>query len=152
MKTLLFALCLLSFLLFSNCQSNDQAHTAPQITGKWRLIKLEHGWTGKTILAQTLPYQEIYEFNADNTFRKYRTDGWVATGTYAKKQLEEQNYFEAAFEKQDLSSGCTAGKAYLQQLESDLLIEDNLACDGPKLYYQRVKDEEEKQGVTPAIR
>ncbi len=113
------------------------------IFGKWQLVKLESGWTGEVIDAKSLPYQESYEFRSDSTFRKFRTDSLVATGKYTQKDFSGEKYIELSFDNEESSSGCTRGKTYLQQPERDVLIENNQPCDGPKLYFQRVKEKKE---------
>lgn len=142
MKTLLNPFYLLILLMLAGCQTNQDSNSTNSLVGKWQLVKLESGQPRLAGADTSLPYQEIYEFNADSTFRKYRPDGTEAKGTYTNKQIEGQEYIEASFDQKEASSGCVEGKSHLQPIGADTIIEDNLACDGPKLYYQRMKNKE----------
>lgn len=94
MKTHLVNLLLFSILFLVACEANKleledssaSKITATTITGQWQVDKVMHGWTGKIVGAETLPYQEYYQFNADSSFRKFTSEGVETTGTYALSQ------------------------------------------------------------------
>ena len=84
-------------------------------------------------------YTEIYEFNADSTFRKYRSDKWEAKGTYTSKYFSDDDYgIIATYNNKELSYSKEA-QVYFRKVELDLLVESYMASDGPSYYYQRIK-------------
>ena len=152
MKTLLFSFHLLLFCLALGCQPKEDV-TPTQIAGKWKLT----GVLYRSQIAgqpssppQSPPYEEAYEFKSDNTFKRYRSNGYQATGTYAAQHYGEDDHgIVVAFDDEELSYhelvsykvySYEKGKVYLRQTGPDVLIESYIASDGPEFQYRRVKD------------
>ena len=96
------------------------------------------------------PYEEILELKSDSTFRRHRSTGYEATGTYAVKKYAPDDYgFLTTFNDKALSyhelpgfrqNSFTEGQVYFRQLEPNVLVESYVAADGPAFYYHRVQD------------
>lgn len=148
MKSFILSFSLVFFFLFSACESNKAELKDTSLTGQWQLSQLMHGWTGEIVKAETLPYLEYYQFNADGSFRKYTSQGLETTGTYTVRQintgeLEIPLTFveETDQDKKALQFSC-GGKLTLLLNKTEGLTESNLPCDGPKKYYRKLKEQE----------
>lgn len=154
MKTLLYWLSLPLVLLIFSCQSSDENITPVQIMGKWKLIQVSYtsmiaGQPDSTI---SPPYEEILELRADSTFRRYRSTGYEATGTFSLRQYGRDevgilaNFTDKTLSYHDLPDyrqfSYTEGQVYFRQVELDILVESYMASDGPSFYYQKIKDQE----------
>jgi hypothetical protein len=96
------------------------------------------------------PYQETIEFRADSTFRRFRSNGYEATGKYTTRRFgpDDQGIL-ATFDDPKLSyhelsgtrqNSATEGEVYLRQQGPDVLVESYVASDGPAFYYEKVKE------------
>ena len=90
MKTLLSSCWLLLLLLMAGCQSKEATVSPASITGKWQLTKVEFGSPATVLSGDSLPYQEVYTFNADFTFTNYRSTSGETTGTYTSQEKVNQ--------------------------------------------------------------
>ncbi len=91
MKTLLSFCWILVLLLMAGCKSNEAA-VSPSFTGKWQLTKVEFSYSGRVLSGDSLPYQEVYTFNADFTFTHYRSTSGETTGTYTSQEDKVNQY------------------------------------------------------------
>jgi len=156
MKTLLlipFYLILIPILV--SCQSKENTLDRPSITGKWQLIKIvpTSMIAGKAGTPSTPSYTEIYEFKADSTFRRYRSTGYEATGTYVVELANTNHTIIATFANKELNFHDLPGQkyypytnelVYFEHTEPDVLMESYMASDGPSFYYQRIREKEVK--------
>jgi hypothetical protein len=57
---------------------------ASAVIGKWQLVGVQHTGmiAGKPATTQAPPYGETFQLRADSTFRRTRSNGYVATGKY----------------------------------------------------------------------
>ena len=107
---------------------------------------------GQSDKSVPLPYEEILELNSDSTFKRHRSTGYEATGTYTVKRYAPDDYgILATFNDKTLSyhelpdfrqDSFTEGQVYFRQLEPNVLVENYVAADGPAFYYHRVQDRE----------
>lgn len=82
-----------------------------------------------------LGYEQFYTLFGDNTFRKYRSTGAIAKGTYAIETIDNRQYAvleikESQEQGKDMPivASCTQNRLYLY-LEGGKLHDNNLACD-----------------------
>ena len=154
MKTRLYSFCLPLMFLLLSCQPKDNQPVSSPLVGKWKLTKVEYTsmLAGKPNKVVAPPYEEIFELKADSTFRRYRSTGYEATGTYSARQYSaEERGILATFNDKSLSyhelpghrqNSFTQGQVFLQQVEPGLLMESYVAADGPSFYYQKTTDKE----------
>ena len=158
MKALLPSLFLL-LLVVASCQSEKDNVAPSTVTGKWLLTKIvpTNKIAAKASTPVTLPYTETYEFKADSTFRRYRSNGYEATGTYSfvRNNAGEQaiiisfddpdlNFYELhGFKHSSFSQ--SKEQLYLSLPTSDELTENHISHDGPIFYYQKVENGEYKK-------
>ena len=85
MKSLFSAIFLVLVFITSSCQSQDDVISPAGVAGKWQLTKVQATsmMANEPSTAQEPPYQEFFELKADGTFRRYRSNGYEATGTFA---------------------------------------------------------------------
>ncbi len=112
MKTLLYLFSLSFMLLVLGCKDSqvrpiqEQQARLSQSTEKWKLAQVVYTSmvSGQVNTPTAPPYEEILELKADGTFRRYRSTGYEATGTYLAKQysLEEQGFL-ASFDDKTLA-------------------------------------------------
>jgi hypothetical protein len=155
MKIVLLPFYLLLLGLVFSCQSSEErvspeAGTTPaQVSEKWRLVKIIG--TGLSP-AHEIPfsYEETYEFRANGTFRRYRSTGYEATGTY-KDTLYDGNapYVVVTFDQPELGYHGLSwfkhpkAKVSLSKRKGNELVESYIAFDGPEFYYQKIDDKKE---------
>jgi hypothetical protein len=105
--------------------------------------------SGQANTATEPPYEEILELKADGTFRRYRSTGYEATGTYLAKQYSAgEQGFIATFNDKSLTYhdlpgyrqySHAEGQVYFRQVSAEQLVETYIATDGPSFVYQRIK-------------
>ena len=152
MRPLLPIFCLLLFLLTSSCQNEEQIISS-EITGKWQLVQIiQHSMvSGKSDVVEEPSYLEIYEFQPDGSFVRYRSNNNEITGTYTISQDAGQKVVLASSESKEL--GChdlnvevicidKDGSVFFRQTDSNVLVESYVASDGPSFIYQRITSEE----------
>lgn len=118
-----------------------------ELIGTWQLDSYMPGLMGGVYSSKTLEYQQYYTLSADSTFRKFRSTGEEATGTFTKKYWDGKPYFEMEFlEIRELAGGfsiassCSPGKTYLYLDANGTLSDNNLACDAGNFIYKRIKE------------
>ncbi len=173
MKDILYLIPLLFVLILVGCQSpgdkqsgevaqggadstrGREAKTADSpVVERWKLTRVVQTSmiAGKADTSIAPPYEETIEFRADSTFRRFRGNGYEATGRYTTKRFgpDDQGIL-ATFDDPKLSyhelSGTrqhsnTEGEVYLRQQGPDVLVESYVASDGPAFYYEKVKERE----------
>ncbi len=162
MKPTLYLFSLSLLLLLVGCQSND-AQVSPvqeeqaslsQPTEKWKLTQVVYTSmiAGQANTTAQPPYEEMLELKADGTFRRYRSNGYEAIGTYSAKQYSaDEQGFLATFEDKsqayhDLPGyrqySHAEGQVYFRQVKADQLVESYQAADGPSFVYQKLKEQE----------
>jgi hypothetical protein len=121
------------------------------VVGKWQLVGVQPTSmiAGKPATIQAPPYGETFELRADSTFRRTRSNGYAATGTYTFVQYGPQDYgILATFDNPQLSyhelpghpdkfRSYTEGQVYLRQTEPGVLVESYVASDGPSFIYRQ---------------
>ncbi len=160
MKIFLYSFSLLMLLTGLGCASDEntvspEASSVPasaaSLAGKWQLAHFLHTGmvAGKPGKPETPPYQETFEFRADSTFRRYRSNGYEATGTYTFVQYGAgDSGILATFDNPDLSyhelpgqpgkiRSYAKGKVYLRQTGPGVLVESYAASDGPSFHYRQ---------------
>ncbi len=162
MKALLYLLSLLFMLLVSGCQSTENQMTPPTkdqisrtlVTEKWKLTEVVYTSmvAGKANSSTPPPYEEILELKADSTFRRYRSTGYEATGTYTFKQYGADDYgFIATFNNKTLSYhdmpgyrqySHAEGQVYFRKQGENKLVESYIAADGPSFVYGKVTNQD----------
>lgn len=170
MKNILYAFSLLLVLLPAGCQSNGNqqstenrgagadttatAAAASPVVERWKLTRVVQTsmLAGKTDTASAPPYQETIELRADSTFRRTRSNGYAATGTYTTKRFGPGDQgILATFDDPTLSyhelpgfrqNSATEGQVYLRQESPGVLVESYVAADGPAFYYEKVQERE----------
>ncbi len=148
MKKVFLPCCLLLFSLLFSCQSSTDSISPEdsKVSEKWRLVKIIA--TGLTPGYEIpLPYKETYEFNSDGTFRRYRSNGYKATGTYRDTLLSgNELYLVVTFDNPELGYHDLGwfkhpkAEVYLRKNEANELVESYIASDGPAFYYQKIED------------
>src|SRR4051812_24185483 len=133
MKTFLSLISLLlSFMLVLSCQSKVDNITPSETIEKWKLVKITETGLMPEREMPSLPYEEIYEFKSDSTFRRVRSNGYEATGTFSVQHYGQDEYgFIARFDDNELGYQelppygkiypYSKGQVYLRQLKSDEL-------------------------------
>lgn len=132
--------CLASIIFLTACQQNNNTN-GPDIVGKWKLVSQESNGLSPTRKIPLPGYDEIYEFKKDGSFRLFRSDGWEETGTYTRKEIDNQIQIEATFSNNAIGFSCNAGKTLLKP-DHNMLLVSSAACDGPNLYYSKISGEE----------
>ncbi len=161
MKIILYSFSLLMLLTGLGCASNEdtvspEANSAPasstSLIGKWQLTHFQHTSmvAGTPAKPEAPPYQETFELNADSTFRRYRSNGYEATGTYTFVQYGAgDSGILATFDNPGLSyhalpgqpgkiHSYTRGQVYLRHTGPGVLVESYAASDGPSFHYRQV--------------
>jgi hypothetical protein len=172
MKELVVSLLpLLCVLILGSCQPNQNQQTADAnqppadsaqgaktagspVVERWKLTRVVHTSmiAGKADTSSAPPYQETIELRADSTFRRFRSNGYEATGKYTTRRFgPDDQGFLATFDDPKLSyhelsgtrqNAATEGEVYLRQQGPDVLVESYVAADGPTFYYEKVKERE----------
>lgn len=152
-------LLLSSFLLLllgvlTSCQSQEEDIKPSDLTGRWQLVSIVHTSmvAGQPDASENPPYQELLLLDSDNTFKRSRSTGYEATGTYRAQQYDKGDRGVLLhFENGELSyhqlsgnrvNSYQRGEVYLRQEQPDVLVESYKASDGPSFIYHRVKTAE----------
>ncbi|WP_242916129.1 hypothetical protein [Pontibacter liquoris] len=148
MKRLLRAFTLLFVVVFAAACNADKEEVAPvTFTGTWQLATYEPGLVGRVYSANELTYQQYYTLSADSTFRKFRSSGEEATGTFTRKYRDGKNYI--ALEYLDvkeqkggfsIAASCSPNQTYLCLNPDGTLSDNNLACDVGNDIYKKIKE------------
>lgn len=152
MKVRFFSFFLLFTLFMGGCQSKDNKVSTATIGERWKLVEVRYAnmMAGQSDKLMPPPYEEILELKRDSTFRRHRSTGYEATGTYTTQRYAPDDYgILATFHDKTLSyhelpglrqDSFTEGQVYFRQIEPDVLVESYVAADGPAFYYHRIKD------------
>lgn len=127
-------------LIIIACSSSDQSDNS--ITGKWELTSLTAGFSNNTMDADQLEYQEYYEFFDSGKFRKYRSTGQEASGSYEKEILSDGEYYKLVYNEGESHLKESCGENEFLKLENGTLNGGSLPCDGPGLTYSKFQDVE----------
>ncbi len=126
------------------------------VVGKWQLVHVQYTSmiAGQPTTLRAPLYQETFEFKADSTFRRTRSNGYVATGTYTfVRHGADDSGILATFDNPELSYhevpgfthkfySSTKGQVYFRQNEPGVLVESYVAFDGPSFIYRPQADQE----------
>jgi hypothetical protein len=129
-------------ILFS-CSDNDggtKKIVSRDYPQHWKLTRMTGNIPNSQTTGNNMAWQEIYVFNADNTFSKTRNQKGIlynATGTYAYVTLGNENQVSLLFETgKELAGSCFSdGGEALRFLDDKLVATWNI-CDGPGLEYE----------------
>lgn len=148
----LYFILVVTFLL-NSCSKSDDVIPIPnfednEFPQEWKLAIMTIGMVPNSeTYGQEMPMQETYIFNEDGSFTKNRIteeDSLTVEGTY--KYQEEAETEEAIILEHDavntLIGNCSSSKKseYLYFIKDDAYLRSNWhACDGPSLFYERVK-------------
>lgn len=114
----------------------------------WQLVKSTSSWTNTVRTGAALLWQETYVFQADSTFIKTRQQEGkraVAHGTFSVRTSASGPYTILTYNAaNDLMGTCTPTelKEYLFFKPNDVLVNSWEACDGPRLEYQQVAQQD----------
>lgn len=147
MKTLLY-LVLASVFVISSCSNSNGAIDSKDLSVNnypqtWKLIKITGSMAGSESVGQEMEWQENYVFKSDGSFIKTRnTDGKSesASGSYIFED-NIQNFLLEYNESSPIIGSCgPANKESLYLNEESKILQSNWwACDGPGLFYERLK-------------
>lgn len=129
-------------LLFG-CESDSMNEKQVEIIGIWKLDEVTNSWSMDKTPAADLDYEEYYEFRADSTVRKYRSDGEEALGTFTVKELSDGRYFEISYNDPDTELKESCSENEFLKIEDDKLKGGSLPCDGPGLSYIKITSSKE---------
>ncbi|GAA4270917.1 hypothetical protein U6A24_03375 [Aquimarina gracilis] len=128
----------------SSAQPNSPLK-ADQYPQQWKLVKM----TGSIAdippaIGENMEWQEDYLLQSDGTFIKTRereNNTTTVKGTYAFVKLSDGTYLELIHESENtLLCNCSAELKEYLKLDTDTdLIGTCWACDGPGLFYKRIK-------------
>jgi hypothetical protein len=149
--TMLRNICLslfLSLLLFQvACTHNDEpqpelmfirSDKIADLLGKWRLVKTMGGFPGKLIETDVNDSRLIFEFHADSTFRYTYFDSSKVSGRFSlKKNDKGQDYLVLTCHPGSTFSHYRADKLALTPFNTNLLVEDHSANDGPIFIFRK---------------
>jgi len=120
-----------------------------ELPQKWKLVKTTGSFAGSENTGDDMQWQETYTFNNDDTFTKTRLqksgDKITASGTFVIG--EESETSEKSLKLTFNESSAIIGSCHNEPVEylyykkdSDLLLSNWWACDGPGLFYKKVKN------------
>jgi hypothetical protein len=125
----------------------EEKMLSTELIGTWQLDSYMPGLVGGVFSAKTLEYQQYYTLSADSTFRKFRSTGEEATGTFTKEIWDGKSYIVLEFlEIREPAGGfpitasCSPGRTYLYLDATGTLSDNNLACDVGNFIYKRIKE------------
>lgn len=152
MKSLLSTLFLILVFLTSSCQSQDEVISPAGVAGQWQLTEVQPTsmLANQPSTPQEPPYQETIAIKADGTFRRYRSTGYEATGTYAPVNYgaDDQGilltFSDPESTYHDLPGfrqySYTKGQVYLRRGKPGEFIESYMATDGYTFFYQKIEN------------
>ncbi len=137
---------ILTFLIgiLVSCSSDKEIDIEP-CPVKWQLVRMSGNIANiPPSTGSDMAWQEWYVLYPDDTFIKTRErDNAVneEKGTYAIVTLSDGEYLELTYKlKNDLIGNCSIDAKELLKINSeDELIGTWWACDGPGLFYEKVK-------------
>ena len=147
MKSLSY-FALASFFFLSSCSKNNDSlesedFSAYKFPQTWKLVKMTGNFEGSVSIGQEMVWQENYVFKSDGSFNKTRIterESESASGRYIFDEIN--NNFLLNYEQYfEIIANCSSNtKEYLYFNEdSNLLLSNWWACDGPGLFYERIK-------------
>ena len=144
-----FVLWLLPFLVLS-CQSEhvDEKKIETQMVGTWQLAEIiSHSMIAGQPDQTTKPsVDEFYHFYSDNTFKRTRSSGYEATGTYAFKEFSaDESGVLLTFDSKDLcfhevynTQVSHPQEIFIRQTGTTSISESYIAADGPTYRYEKI--------------
>jgi len=145
---------LLFLIAFASCTYNNVDLETQGINlkqpEKWQLVEMTGNIANVPPLTESkMPWQEWYVFYPDHSFSKIRVRDNVtidANGSYRVVTLSDGQYLELLYPSvNDLIGNCSAeAKELLAIKHDDELIGTWWACDGPGLFYKKVKSHDER--------
>ncbi|MGB5357806.1 MAG: hypothetical protein WBN11_14040 [Eudoraea sp.] len=138
---------LLSFLLIGCTNSNDSEgsfdmNSFPQ---EWKLTGMSGGLTNNILIGNDMPWQENITLEEDGRFLKARQFEEVrieGAGSFSFEEKEGETYLNLEYDSETLLiESCTGEKLnetlFMRNTES--LTGGSAPCDGPGLFYDRIK-------------
>lgn len=146
-----YAVLLLFIFFASSCANDDDfGLESTQFVfseQKWVLTKISSSWTNYEATDADMEWQEYYIFTPDGTFLKSRTiedSVTEATGTFEVIEFDNdtEHYLELTYTTNNSIAGSCTGdnKELLMYRSSKMLSSMWMACDGPGLDYELVKN------------
>jgi len=147
----IFTLVIVIFLIITSCSNEDDfGLTSTQFVyqnQKWELVSMSGSIANSDTFGDDMDWQEYYIFKPDGTFLKSRTnDGNTveAQGTFEviKYENDPSDYLELNYESGfDLAASCLGNTVEVLIYRSLSQLSNTwLACDGPGLEYEMVKN------------
>ena len=144
----LFYFVLASFFVMCSCSKDNDTLESKDLTlniysQTWKLIKMTGSLVGYQSVGQDMAWQEIYVFKADGTFLKTRiTEGESesAFGSYTFDN-DNQNFLLDYDNPNNTIGNCGSDSQEYLYFHQDgkILLSNWWACDGPGLFYERIK-------------
>ena len=144
----IFHLVLASFLVLSSCSKDNDTLVNKDFTSNdfpqtWKLIKMTGSVQGFESEGEDMDWQENYLFRSDGTFLKTRiTEGESesASGSFIFDS-QNQNFLLSYNQVNNITGSCSSdAKEHLYFPQNSLILLSNWwACDGPGLFYERIK-------------
>lgn len=120
---------LFALAIFGSCKKNESTSSTRWIFGRWELSG-ESGGFQYTAFARG--NGNIYQFDGDNTYKKYTASQLTTQGTFRVANLSEQNFYMIYFDKD------TIGEQLSYQ--NGMIILGSSAADGPSWTYQKISN------------
>ncbi|APG59892.1 hypothetical protein [Christiangramia salexigens] len=111
----------------------------------WKLVKMTGGSPNTESTGEDMSWQESYIFKADKSFIKTRfteEKSLSGSGTWSKVEYDggETGYLLEYHSSNPIIGSCTEGQEYLAiDPDKPNLISSWWSCDGPGLFYERIK-------------
>ena len=144
----LFYSVLASLFVISSCSKDNDTLESRDLTlndfpQTWKLIKMTGSLEGSESVGPEMAWQENYVFNSDGTFLKTRiTEGESesASGSYVFEN-DNQSFILDYDQINSIIGSCNSDAEehlYFNE-DSKILLSNWWACDGPGLFYERIK-------------
>lgn len=144
-----FYFLLVSLFVLISCSNDNDATESKSLLLKndypqtWKLIKMTGSYKGSETVGEEMEWKENYVFMSDGTFVKTRIaegESQSASGTYDYDETN-QNFLLEYEKMSNLVGTCDSeAKEYLYfDKDGKILLSNWWACDGPGLFYERIK-------------
>nr|WP_294924565.1 hypothetical protein [uncultured Flavobacterium sp.] len=144
-KTVIVFILMLSLISCSNDSDDSKSKVAIDYYGKWTLVKMSGSIPNSETTGSKMDWQESYVFNTDGTFTKIRLRDNITTkssGTFVIQKEDDYISFSLKHSKNnEIIGNCSGGdlSEFLSINKENLLQSSWSACDGPGLFYDKMK-------------
>ncbi|MEO2071860.1 MULTISPECIES: hypothetical protein [Zunongwangia] len=140
---------LLVMLILNSCSDDKENRELQNLSfnefpQEWELVKITGSIPGYEITNDEIEMQEIYVFESDGSFSKTRIENQKETSFGGHYILsEDKKSIQLMYDESNPIIGNCSSDENIENLyideEDQFLLNNWWACDGPGLYYQRVK-------------